>query len=236
MASCLKVIHKYVPPFDYSNLILKIDGLINSQLRQDLLDDPQLIFEITELVTEKSSVSAFITENEQYLALTFKLSYSCNDSGDERKDAILITKGDCLYELATQKISDITIDFEEIYWKNPSGEEGRRRMLLAVDTGSSKSGKPSFREDLGFMNNPKSPEERVKELDLENFLEPYTPEKRKILEIFIETYKEDGVKSLEVPGSIHYNQRFTGYKPEETFGGMQQLMEAVKELNKRLYS
>ncbi len=238
MASCVKVLQKDVPLLDYSNLILEIDGLINSQLRQDLLDDPQLIFvEITELVTEKSSVSAFLTENKKNLALTFELSYSCNDSGDERKDAILITRGDCLYERATESISDITINFEEIYWKNPSGEEGRRRMLYAAGTGSSKSGKLTFREPLGFMNNPNlSREERVKKLELENFLEGYTEEKRKILKIFIEIYKREGYAALKVQRSIHTHQEFTGYNPEETFGGMQHLSEAVEKLEKLLYS
>lgn len=57
MASCLKVIQKNLPRIDDLNLILKIDGLINSQLRQDLLDDPQLTFQITDLVTERSFLS-----------------------------------------------------------------------------------------------------------------------------------------------------------------------------------
>jgi len=240
MASCLKVIQKNLPRIDDLNLILKIDGLINSQLRQDLLDDPQLTFQITDLVTERSSVSPFITENDQKLALSFKLCYSCNDvyndSGDERKDVILISKGDCLYELDTEIISDITIDFEEISWETLSGERGRRRILYVVKTGSSKSGKFAFREALDFMNNPNlSREERVKELDLENFLERYTEEERKVLKIFIEIYKEDGVEALDVQRSIHTHQEFTGCNPEETFGGMQHLMDAVDELKKRLY-
>jgi hypothetical protein len=101
MASCIKALQKDVPPLDYSNLILKIDELINTQLRQGLLDDSQCIFEITELVTKKFSVWPFLTENNKKLALSFQLSYSCNDvyndSGDKMKDAILITKGNCLY-------------------------------------------------------------------------------------------------------------------------------------------
>jgi len=221
MASCLKVIKEGLP-IDELNLIRKIDGLINSQLKQDLLDDPQLTFQITDLVTERSSVSAFITENAQKLALSFKLCYSCNDvyndSGDERKDVILISKGDCLYELDTKIISDITIDFEEISWETLSGERGRRRILYAVKTGSNNLGKLAFREALDFMNNPNlSREERVKKLDLEKFLEPYTEEQRKILEIFIQIYKEEGVEALDVPGPIHYNQRFTGYNLLEIF-------------------
>jgi hypothetical protein len=144
-----------------------------------------------------------------------------------------------LYELATEIFSDITIDFEEIEWTDPSGERRRRRILEAALIGSSNSEKTTFKEPLSVINNPGlSQEERVNQLDSrkkENFLEPYTEDQRKILEKVIELYKREGTVVFDVQRSIR-NQEFKEYNILEFFAIQQDLLEAVKKVQNLLYS
>ena len=155
MASCIKALQQDVPSLDYSNIILNIDKLLNSRLRRELATERG--FEITTLASEKSSLSAFLTEINGKLALSFELCYHCidiqNNGEVERTEALLRAKGDCLYEIDTQKISDIKMDRERIYWVEPSGEAGRRGVVYASGTatiGGSQQVNYTFREPVDF--------------------------------------------------------------------------------------
>jgi hypothetical protein len=159
MASCLKALQQDVPSLDYSNIILNIDKLINSRLRRELATERG--FQITTLAREKSSLSAFLTEINGKLALSFELCYQCidiqNNGEVERTEALFRAKGDCLYEIDTQIISDIEMDSERIYWVEPSGEAGRRGVVYASGTitiGGSEQVNYTFREPVDFIRSP----------------------------------------------------------------------------------
>lgn len=246
MASCLKVLQKNVPPLDYSDILLKIDELINLILRRELASE--IGFEITGLAIKLSSVSAFFTEIKGKLALNFELCYHCNDiqnNGEqERKDAILRTKGDCFYEFDTQIIGDIKMDFERMYWVEPSGEPGRRGNVYAsAIMGGSEQVNYTFREPIDFIRYPDmSWKERVKKVrkDKQDFFKQYSKEARSVLEIFLDKYVEEGVKALKIPSSIIDHSEFEQYgnvfQIFEIFGGEQSLRETVKQLQDLLYS
>jgi hypothetical protein len=208
MASCLKVLQKNVPPLNYSDIILKIDSVINLRLKPELVSE--IGFEIAGLAMKVSSVSAFFTEMKGKLALSFELYYHCNDvqhnGVNERKDAILRTKGDCLYELDNQMISDIKMDFERIYWVEPSGEAGRRGIVYASGTmGGIEQVNYTFREPVDFIRFPNLDwKERVKKVrkDQQDFFKDYSKEARAVLETLLDKYAEEGVAALEIPSSI----------------------------------
>ncbi|MBE9188042.1 hypothetical protein IQ270_26220, partial [Microcoleus sp. LEGE 07076] len=207
MASCLKVLQKNVPPLNYSDIILKIDSVINLRLKPELVSE--IGFEIAGLAMKVSSVSAFFTEMKGKLALSFELYYHCNDvqhnGVNERKDAILRTKGDCLYELDNQMISDIKMDFERIYWVEPSGEAGRRGIVYASGTmGGIEQVNYTFREPVDFIRFPNLDwKERVKKVrkDQQDFFKDYSKEARAVLETLLDKYAEEGVAALEIPSS-----------------------------------
>jgi hypothetical protein len=151
MKSCLTALQKDMPQINYSNLILKIDDIINLQLRTELATE--IGFEITSLATEISVVSAFLIEKKDNLALSFELCYQCidiqNDDNNERKDGIFKVQGSCLYEFNSQIVSDVEIDFERMYWVEPNGEEGRRGVIYASTfMGNTQRINYSFRENF----------------------------------------------------------------------------------------
>lgn len=246
MASCLKVLQKNVPPLNYSDIILKIDSVINLRLKPELVSE--IGFEIAGLAMKVSSVSAFFTEMKGKLALSFELYYHCNDvqhnGVNERKDAILRTKGDCLYELDNQMISDIKMDFERIYWVEPSGEAGRRGIVYASGTmGGIEQVNYTFREPVDFIRFPNLDwKERVKKVrkDQQDFFKEYSKEARAVLETLLDKYAEEGVAALEIPSSIMKYSEFEQYgdifKILELFGDERNLTNIVRQLQKLLYS
>ena len=244
--SCLKALQKNVPPLDYSNIILKSDELINSRLRRELATE--IGFKITTLAIEQSSLSAFLTEINGKLALSFELCYHCIDiqnNGDvERTEALLRAKGDCLYEIDTQIISDIKMDRERIYWIEPSGEAGRRGVVYASATmGGSEQVNYTFREPVDFIRSPDL--DRKKRVDKvrtkQNFLKQYSKEERAILEIFLDKYIETGYSVFHhITDSIIKYSEFAQYgdaiKIITLFGGQEKLEKALNQLQNILYS
>ena len=157
MASCVKSLQKNVPTLDYSNLISEIDKLINSSLERKILL-AEVGVEIIDVATEISSISAFLTEIKDQLALSFDICYHCTDvqnTDNERKEIVLRTLGICLYQFETKKISYLTMDSERIYWVEPSGKTSRRGFVYGSanigNTGGSKEVKYTFREPVDFI-------------------------------------------------------------------------------------
>ncbi len=157
MESCFPILWKDVPKIDYSNLILKIDGVINPRLRIELLAETG--FEVVNLISEDSSVSAFFIEIKDNLLLNFELCYQCidirNNDNEKRKNARLNIKGACLYEFNSQVISDsdsdIKKEFERISWIEPSGEPNRRGAVYPnciISIGGSQKVPFSFKEPV----------------------------------------------------------------------------------------
>lgn len=151
MTSCLKDLQENVPPLDYQSLILLIDSVINNKLRREVV--AEVGFEIVKLAPELSSVTAFLTEMLDKLALRFEVTYNLSDvhnNGDiERKNAVLKAAGDCLYEPDTNTISDVQMDFERMTWLEPSGELGRRGIVyMSATIGGDSRIEYTFREPL----------------------------------------------------------------------------------------
>jgi len=248
IASCLKALQQDVPSLDYSNIILTIDNLINSGLRRELATE--IGFEITTLAIDKSSLSAFFTEINGKLALIFELCYHCidiqNNGEVERTEALLRAKGDCLYEIDTQKISDIKMDRERIYWVEPSGEAGRRGVVYASGTatiGGSEQVNYTFREPVDFIRSPDL--DRKKRVDKfrtkQDFFKQYSTQQRAILEIFLEKYIETGFSVFQnIIGSITKYPEFVQYgdaiKIITLFGSQEKLEKALNQLQNLLYS
>jgi hypothetical protein len=143
---------KYELSINYQSLILELDQVINFRLAKKLIFETG--FEIVNLASDKSSVSAFLTEQINKLALSFEIKYNLadveNEDDYERKNALLTAKGDCLYEFDTKVISNVNIDFEEITWLEPTGESGRRGLVyLRCIIGRDDSQIPyTFRKEL----------------------------------------------------------------------------------------
>lgn len=246
MASCLKALQQDVPSLDYSNIILTIDKLINSRLRRELAT--AIGFEITTLALEKSSLSAFFIEINGKLALSFELCYHCidiqNNGEIERTEALLRAKGDCLYEIDTQKISDIKMDRERLYWVEPSGEAGRRGVVYASATmGGTEQVNYTFREPVDFIRSPDL--DRKKRVDKvrtkQEFLKQYSKQERAILEIFLDKYTEAGFSVFHhIIDSIIKYPEFAQYgdviKIITLFGEQEKLEKALNQLQNLLYS
>ena len=246
MASCLKALQQDVPSLDYSNIILTIDKLINSRLRRELATE--IGFEITTLALEKSSLSAFFIEINGKLALSFELCYHCidiqNNGEIERTEALLRAKGDCLYEIDTQKISDIKMDRERLYWVEPSGEAGRRGVVYASATmGGTEQVNYTFREPVDFIRSPDL--DRKKRVDKvrtkQEFLKQYSKQERAILEIFLDKYIEAGFSVFHhIIDSIIKYPEFAQYgdaiKIITLFGEQEKLEKALNQLQNLLYS
>lgn len=73
-----------------------------------------------------------------------------------------------------------------------------------------------------------------------DFFEQYGEDAREILAILLDKYAEHGVKELEMPTTFKANREFDRYgnvrEIAERFGGIQQLKEAVYQLQNLLYS
>jgi len=241
IAACLEKLQKEVPPLDISNIILKIDGIINDQLRRELLTE--VGFEITELANEISSVLPFLTELKDNLALSFELFYNCidiqNDDSNKRKDAILRIKGSCLYEFNTQILSNLEVDFERIYWEDPNGELGRRGVVYASAViGGIEQINYTFREPVDFILSPKYTwkERGGKVRKNTQWFKQYNQEQKAVLETFLDKYEEKGIEALEIPNSLHKYSEFNQYGDVfAIFGTEENLKKVITDLKNLLY-
>ncbi|HEY9864537.1 MAG TPA: PIN domain-containing protein [Candidatus Obscuribacterales bacterium] len=244
IATCLEKLQKEVPPLDISNIIFKIDNAINFKLRRELLTE--VGFEITELAKEISLVLPFFTEFKDKLALSFELSYNCvdiqNAGGNERKNAILRIKGSCLYEFNTQILSNLEIDFERIYWEEPSGELGRRGVVYASAViGGLERINYTFREPVDFILSPKFTwKERAGKVRKNiQWFKQYNQEQKAVLETFLHKYEKKGIEALEIPKSLLKYSEFNQYGDVFTifkiFGTEENLKKVITELQKLLY-
>lgn len=246
MASCVKFLQKDVPQLDYSTLILEIDKLIKVRVRKELLAEVGV--EIVDLAAEISSVSAFFIEIKDNLALSFELCYLCTDvqntGNNERKEVILKTKGNCLYEFETQIISELKMDFERIYWVEPSGEAGGRGVVYVSATiGGSEQVNYTFREPVDFIRSPDL--DRKKRVDKirtkQDFFKQYSKQERAILEIFLDKYMEIGFSVFHhISDSIRKYPEFADYGDATQivilFGDQENLEKALTQLQNLLYS
>ncbi len=73
-----------------------------------------------------------------------------------------------------------------------------------------------------------------------DFFAQYGEEARAILEILLDKYAQKGIEEFEIPTAFKANQEFKKYgnvaEIAQQFGGVQQLREAVNQLQKALYS
>jgi hypothetical protein len=247
MASCLKVIQEDVPPLDLNSLIVEIDSYINSKLvKRDLAMD--VGFEVGCLAVELSSVSPFFTENQEELALTFELCYQCydveNTGVDERSNAVLKVKGDCLYKIDNQVISDIDMDFQRISWHESNGELGGRGAVYLSTMKDSNQIQHTFRESIDFMKSPNFTEKDRSEWVLNNnanFFEKYNEKEKEILVIFLNKYSEKGIMVFRhIVDSIIKYPEFAQHGDSSQiltlFGGKENLEKALNQLQNLLYS
>ena len=247
MASCLKVLQEDVPPLDLNSLIVKIDSYINSKLlKRDLAMD--VGFEVGCLAVELSSVSPFFTENQEELALTFELCYQCydveNTGIDERTNAVLKVKGDCLYKIDNQVISDIDMDFQRIRWDESNGELGGRGAVYLSTMKDSNQFQHTFRESIDFMKSPNFTEKERSEWVLNNnanFFEKYNEKEKEILVIFLNKYSEKGIMVFRhIVDSIIKYPEFAQHGDASQiltlFGGKENLEKALNQLQNLLYS
>jgi hypothetical protein len=247
MASCLKVIQEDVPPLDLNSLIVEIDSYINSKfLKRDLAMD--VGFEVGCLAVEISSVSPFFTENQEELALTFELCYQCydveNTGIDERTNAVLKVKGDCLYKIDNQVISDIDMDFQRIRWDESNGELGGRGAVYLSTMKDSNQIQHTFRESIDFMKSPNFTEKERSEWVLNNnanFFEKYNEKEKEILVIFLNKYSEKGIMVFRhIVDSIIKYPEFAQHGDASQiltlFGGKENLEKALNQLQNLLYS
>ena len=247
MASCLKVIQEDVPPLDLNSLIVKIDSYINSKLlKRDLAMD--VGFEVGCLAVELSSVSPFFTENQEELALTFELCYQCydveNTGIDERRNAVLKVKGDCLYKIDNQVISDIDMDFQRIRWDESNGELGGRGAVYLSTMKDSNQIQHTFIESIDFMKSPNFTEKERSEWVLNNnanFFEKYNDKEKEILVIFLNKYSEKGIMVFRhIVDSIIKYPEFAQHGDASQiltlFGGKENLEKALNQLQNLLYS
>lgn len=246
MASCLKVIQKEIPPLDSTSLIVEIDRNLNAQLKIDLARE--VGFEVSGLAVELSSVSPFFTEDQNKLALTFELCYQCydveNTGIEERLNAVLKAKGDCFYEVDTNIISEIDLDFQRIHWSEPSGELGRRGAVYLSTQNYSDLVKYTFREPIDFIKSPELNEKQRSELVLNkktDFFQKYSEDEKAILVIFLNKYSERGsVVFRHATDSLMKYSEFAQYGDVsqilKLFGGQEKLDEALSHLQNLLYS
>jgi hypothetical protein len=247
MASCLKVIQEDVPPLDLNSLIVEIDSYINSKLlKRDLAMD--VGFEVGCLAVELSSVSPFFTENQEELALTFELCYQCydveNTGIDERTNAVLKVKRDCLYKIDNQVISDIDMDFQRIRWDESNGELGGRGAVYLSTMKDSNQIQHTFRESIDFMKSPNFTEKERSEWVLNNkanFFEKYNEKEKEILVIFLNKYSEKGIMVFRhIVDSITKYPEFAQHGDASQiltlFGGKENLEKALNQLQNLLYS
>jgi hypothetical protein len=246
MASCLKVIQEDVPPLDSNSLIGEIDIYINSKLKRDLA--MEVGFEVGGLAVELSSLSPFFTENQEKLALTFELCYQCydveNTGIDERSNAVLKVKGDCLYEIDSKVISDLDMDFQRIHWLESNGELGRRGAVYLSTMKYSAQIQHTFRESIDFMKSPNFTEKERSEWVLNNkanFFEKYNEEQKAILVIFLNKYSDKGTMVFRhITDSIIKYPEFAQHGDANQiltlFGGQENLEKALNQLQNLLYS
>jgi hypothetical protein len=116
--------------------------------------------EIIDVATEISSISVFLTEIKDRLALSFDICYHCTDvqntDNNEKKEIVLRTLGICLYQFDTKQISDLTLDSEKIYEVEPSGKESLLGSCVygstnISNTGGSEDVKYILREPVSFI-------------------------------------------------------------------------------------
>ncbi|MEG3914571.1 PIN domain-containing protein [Microcoleus sp. w2-18bC1] len=244
MASCLKVIQNDMPPLDTISLISEIDNKLKSRLKIELLRENG--FEVSSLARELSFVSPFFTENSNELALTFELCYDCCDVQnigiDERLQSVLKVKGDCFYALDTNLISELALDYQRIYWADPSGELQRRGSVYLSSMQNSDLVKHTFREPIDFIRSPELSAKQRRELLLKkktSFFQNYSEDEKAILLIFLDEYAEIGssVVFRHPADTIMKSSELTQYGDViQMFGGQEKLDEALKDLQNHLYS
>ena len=246
MKSCLTSLQKDVPPINYSDIILKIDDIINIRLRTELATE--IGFEITSLATDMSVISAFLIEKKDNLALSFEICYQCIDiqsnDNNERKDGIFKVKGSCLYKFNTQIISDIKIDFERIYWIEPNGELGSRRVIYASTfIGNTQRINYSLMEPFDFIRSPETDwanRKTRKHNDLEKFFKEYGDNREKILRIFLDQYTKEGIIVFHQNiNSLNRYPEFAQYgnvnQILKLFNGQEELEKILNQLKDILY-
>lgn len=73
-----------------------------------------------------------------------------------------------------------------------------------------------------------------------DFFNQYGEEAREILEILLDKYAEKGVEEFNIPTTFKANREFDNYgnviEIAERFGGIQELRDAVNQLQSLLYS
>jgi type I restriction enzyme, R subunit len=73
-----------------------------------------------------------------------------------------------------------------------------------------------------------------------DFFEQYGEDARAILEIILDKYAQKGVDEFNIPTTFKANREFDKYgnvaEIAQQFGGVQQLRDAVKELQNLLYT
>ena len=110
LPSCLDSLKKDVPPLDKRDLATRLDHEITSDLLKFASDKE---FELGAQL-RNFSVSGFVTEEINMLALSFELTYEAYDlSQDERTVSatdLLIVKGNCTFNDATKALADVRLE------------------------------------------------------------------------------------------------------------------------------
>ena len=182
------------------------------------------------------------------MALTFELCYQCydveNTGVDERRNAVLKVKGDCLYKIDNQVISDIDMDFQRIRWDESNGELGGRGAVYLSTMKDSNQIQHTFRESIDFMKSPNFTEKERSEWVLNNnanFFEKYNEKEKEILVIFLNKYSEKGIMVFRhIVDSIIKYPEFAQHGDASQiltlFGGKENLEKALNQLQNLLYS
>ncbi len=250
MVSCLKEIRKSIPPLNYLEIIKKIDDIIKPQSNNQLVKEAG--FEINELDADQLSVSAFLTEMKDKLALRFELLYYCTDivnrGDEERTEALLIIKGSCTYEINTGNISNINKEKERMYWQEADGKKGRRGVIYAsasINIGGSEPVKYHLREPIELIDSDpgldwKKRAEKVRK-DYQDIFNQYSEDEQAILDLFLNRYTERGITVFHhIADTLTRYPEFAKYGNSiqimELFGSQEQLEKALRQLQNWLYS
>ncbi len=108
LRSCLEAFKEDVPPLDPRELAAAADRAVIEDLRKFAADRE---FELGDLAD--SSVSTFLTERTNVLAMSFELTHEASfvtPEGGPPVDASLLVTGECSFDMVQKSASDVRLD------------------------------------------------------------------------------------------------------------------------------
>ena len=138
LRSCLEALKEDVPPLDQEELAAAVDRAVIEDLRKFAAERE---FELGGLVV--SSVSTFLTERTNVLAMSFELIHDASFiplEGGMPVDASLLVTGECSFDMLQKSASDVRLD--QVRLLDPEGDNVAGKAVTYLYGGGASVGNP----------------------------------------------------------------------------------------------